>query len=151
MQSKYLRLSIFFRPFINRLIIIILLIVLSMLFWKKSKAQIIQLEKIDEQRRLVEQTPQFKKQISILELEQMQEIIEERASEKVKINLVLSGIIIKNNIPSVLINDGVYEEGDSVDNFIITKIYINKSGLPYIIVKDKNTNQSEIMYLYLTQ
>ena len=151
MQNKYsINLSIFIPRFINRVVIIIIITVLSMLIWKKSKAQIIQLERIKEQKRLVKQTPQLKEQLRILRiLEKMEEVSNDMESRELNIKIVLNGIFIKDRMPVALINDKTYQVGDNVGNFIITRISINKTALPYIVVKDKDTNQKKKLYLYL--
>ena len=137
--------------FMGRVIIAAVMIILSVFLWGKSGAQTTQLQKLKEQKQLVDMTPQLEKT-----LEEMQVTAKGtspvKAKEELNIQKILQGIFIKDdNTPAVLIENKVYSEGDSFANFTIIKISISKKEPPYAVLKNNETNQTNVFRLYLIQ
>jgi len=135
--------------FMGRAIIAAVIIILSVFLWGKSKAQTTQLQKLKEQKQLVDMIPQLEKT-----LEEMRVTGKNISPVKEELNIqkILQGIFIKeDNTPAVLIEDTAYSEGDSFANFTIIKISISKTEPPYVILKNNETNQTNIFRLYLIQ
>ena len=135
--------------FMGRAIIAAVIIILSVFLWGKSKAQTTQLQKLKEQKQLVDMIPQLEKT-----LEEMRVTGKNISPVKEELNIqkILQGIFIKeDNTPAVLIEDTAYSEGDSFANFTIIKISISKTEPPYVILKNNETNQTKVFHLYLIQ
>lgn len=102
---------------------------------KKQASQSVKLNEIKAKKQLVNKIPEFKKQIIALEGKL-------KLGETEKINLVLKGILMGNNVNYAVINDTYYREGDTLGNFKISKI-----SLDYVVIENKDTLQRKILYL----
>lgn len=72
-------------------------------------------------------------------------MIANQAPEPVRIGnnvYILNGIQELNNKPTALINDDVYQEGDPIENYHISKITINS-----VLLKDLKTGEMRILRL----
>ncbi|MCK5180464.1 MAG: hypothetical protein KAR32_13120 [Candidatus Omnitrophica bacterium] len=72
-------------------------------------------------------------------------MIANQAPEPVRIGnnvYILNGIQELNNKPTALINDDVYQEGDLIENYSISKITINS-----VLLKDLKTDEMKILRL----
>jgi len=120
--------------------LILAIIPASALLWRLQKAQVLELAKVREERRLVGQLPEFEKQIQRIKLQDLSQ--EPRGSEKItKKDLAIQGVFMKDNLCSVLIGDTFYQKGDTFGDFHILEL-----NLDYIVIQDKNTKQSEKLY-----
>jgi len=137
--------------FMGRAIIAAVIIMLSVFLWGKSKAQTTQLQKLKEQKQLVDMIPRLEKTLEEMRVTG-KNISPVKEKEELNIQKILQGIFIKeDNTPAVLIEDTAYSEGDSFANFTIIKISISKTEPPYVILKNNETNQTKVFHLYLIQ
>lgn len=137
MRNRFI--NLFIRESGFRLKIVIILIIVFILFWLGQKIQL----KVNELVGLRREKARIEKLIAqVPQLEEKLKGLRSQPPEPQKINFVLSGIFIQNNIPVALIGENFYHRNDSLDGFIITKITSNS-----IILKDKSTGQAITLYL----
>jgi type II secretory pathway component PulC len=124
-----------------RAIIILVIIVIVFLLWKTTQRQEIELVKLHQR---LKQAKEMFAQIPMLEekFKTLQEEVVILQSKPTKINFVLNGIFIKNNIHVALIGEKIYRENDSIGGFTISKI-TPKS----VILKNKRTQGERIIYI----
>jgi hypothetical protein len=140
MQNKLINLFKRNARFGLKYALILAVIPASALLWRLQKAQVLELAKVREERRLVGQLPEFEKQIQRIKLQDLSQ--EPRGSEKItKKDLAIKGVFMKDNLCSVLIGDTFYQKGDTFGDFQILELNLN-----YIVIQDKNTKQSEKLY-----
>ena len=140
MQNKLINLFKRNARFGLKYTLILTIIPASALLWRLQKAQVLELAKVREERRLVGQLPEFEKQIQRIKLQDLSQEAEE--SQKItKKDLAIKGVFMQGNLCSVLIGDTFYQKGDTFGDFRILEL-----NLDYIVIQDKNTKQSEKLY-----
>lgn len=140
MPNKFINLLIREKRFSLRFAIIIVIILSSVLIWRKQKIQIAQLKKVREEKQLIAQKSELEKQIQIYN-DNLQRTKSPELKETKKMDLVLKGVFMQNNIYYALIGDTFYKEGDTCGNFTILKI-----DWDYVTIQDKDTRQTEILH-----
>ena len=123
-----------------KLALILAIIPASVLLWRFQKAQVLELAKVREEKRLVGRLPEFEKQIQRIKVQNLSQGPRE-SKEITEKDLAIKGVFMQGNLCYVLIGDTFYQKGDVFGNFQILEL-----NLKYIVIQDKNTKQSEKLY-----
>ena len=138
MSNKFVTLFIREAPFRGRLILLLVMIPAAFFISKSVQIKKTELAKAKEEKQLVMLTPGMEKELKAQELKRLSSTLPKPTKTAPTIN----GIIIKDNIPSVLSGEDVYQEGDSIGNYLIYKVTPRS-----VTLEDKTTGQKQEAYL----
>ncbi len=138
MLNKYLRL-IKEPAFFLRLLIVVILVFVSVLFWKKGLLQSKEIAGLYEKKLIAAQVPALEAKLRSL--------IDKKDSETVAVQekpeFVLKGIFTQKGAAIALINSDYYLEGASMGDFVVAKITSDKVKLT-----NKKTGETLILIMF---
>jgi len=121
MLNKFINLFVKETRFGLRMVIIVILAFLSAYSWNKVSLESMELKKTEREKMLIASITSMEQELKLMESNKM--LNKAELSEALP---AINGIWVQDNSPVALVGDNFLKEGDSIGQFIISKITEHK-------------------------